>query len=393
MQPSEYQEAQRVARLIAGFIGHQLTEAQHAELDAWIGDSDANMQLFEQLTDEKNIEFAHAWFSKLDVATARLKVGQRIANQDKSPRPVRWLLWGSAAAAVIVLIVGLIVFNYSTAPSAVVPVAVLPPTDSILPGGFKATLLTGTHIRLDLSALPDQSITLGGGAQAHNGQDVLTYDSRSPLDTSWNTLEIPAGGQYQVVLADGTKVWLNAASSLTYPVHFSGSHRKVLLTGEGYFDVARQATQPFVVELNHTAIQVLGTRFNASSYVSDSIQKISLVEGSIRVVTNKQQRQLKPAEEAILGGNQFIVSTATHPEDATAWTKGLFSFHASSVHDALAPISRWYNISVTYEGPLTKTFTGQIYRNASLEQVLDILESSGVAHFSLHNYQLTVRSP
>ena len=391
MNAQELQEAQRVARLIAGFIAHRLTGEQRQELDDWIGDSDENLLLFEQLTDEKNIVWAHQWFSDLDILQARLKVEQKITAQQKAnERPLRRAWIGIAAAAMVGIVV-LFFRNFNSNEKSSPILAVIQKKDSIVPGSTAAILITGSKQRIDLGKIQNQSIVVSAHSQVQNNAGLLNYSGNLTLDTTINTLVIPAGEQYQVKLADGTKIWLNAASSLSYPVCFNGATRVVQLTGEGYFEIAQNAAKPFIVHLGGTTIKVLGTQFNVSGY-QDLDQRVSLLEGSVQVWHNSRENILHTGQQAVLNANNLMVSSPENIADAIAWTKGLFSFHQQPIDQVMPQIARWYNVQVIYEGRISKKITGQIYRNSSMGQVLQMLEESGAAHFILQGKKIIVRS-
>jgi len=223
-----------------------------------------------------------------------------------------------------------------------------------------------------------------------------------------NMISTPRGGQYQVVLPDGTRVWLNAASSLRFPLVFKGSERKVVVTGEAYFEVAKvSGTQfqygkqvkrrvPFIVETEKQRIEVLGTHFNVNSYSDENSTNTTLLEGSIRVSAlqtseglAKELYTLKPGQQSRLTARGIAV-TATDTEEAIAWKNGAISFVNADIKTIMRQVSRWYNVDIKYQGDIPeRIFTGSISRSSKLSELLKILEFSNIK-FSIRGHEITV---
>lgn len=266
--------------------------------------------------------------------------------------------------------------------------------NDVTPGGNHATLTlaNGSHIRLD---------SLGRGSLLHQGgvrlikvdSGNLTYkafaNDRDAI--SFNTLATPAGGQYQVTLADGTRVWLNALSSIKFPTSFRGATRSVELTGEAYFDVARDKYRPFHVEVNGVDVEVLGTEFNVNAYTDEPSVSTTLVEGSVKLVKANAALVLMPGEEGqTTGASAFALEKNVNLDRVLAWKNGFFSFQGADIRTIMRQISRWYNVEVRYEGePNTEHFSGQIGRDLNLTEVLTGLSKSGL-HFKVDGNVLTV---
>lgn len=215
-------------------------------------------------------------------------------------------------------------------------------------------------------------------------QGLLDYSTNenTAKDIAFHTIHIPKGGQYRLILADGTKVWLNAASSLQYPTRFDGTVREVSVSGEAYFEVAHQAERPFLVHCKGQRIQVLGTHFNVRAYMDEPELKTTLLEGS--VVVTKQDRpaegvRLKPGEEASLAAEGNIKVTPL--KDASlriGWTKGYFMFDRADLKTVLRELSRWYDVDFKVKSNTTKTYTGKIDRQLSLSELMNGLSLSGI---------------
>jgi len=263
----------------------------------------------------------------------------------------------------------------------------------ILPGTNKAilTLADGSKVVLDENTSSDISDQDGIKIYIEkNGQLVYTILNNKVLNAdkiiAYNTISTPKGGQYQVILPDGTKVWLNAASSLKYPEAFSGKQRLVVLTGEAYFEVAKNKLMPFRVQSQNQNVEVLGTHFNINSYLDDNTVKTTLLEGSIKVSNSKYSKLLKPGEQSISGiGEQALIKIATDVDtgDETAWKNGLFQFNDSELKVILNQLERWYDIKIDYAHVPDKRYNGMVPRKSKLSEVLKMLEKTGNIKFEL----------
>lgn len=269
----------------------------------------------------------------------------------------------------------------------------------LTPGGNKATLTLadGTAIVLDSAAnglLSNQQgirvIKLKSGQLSYqNGKG----DIRSDVPV-WNTLSTPRGGQYQLTLPDGTQVWLNAASSIRYPVAFNSQERKVEVTGEVYFEVAKEVARPFRVSSGAEQVEVLGTSFNMMAYHDEPAMQTTLIDGKIKVSApasgNIQPVVLSPGQQAQTGTAAFAVREVDG-EQVVAWVHGNLSMKYQNVAALMRQISRWYDIDVVFEGPVPEmTFSGSFSRMVNLNQVLEALNGNGI-HASVENGKLIVR--
>ena len=283
--------------------------------------------------------------------------------------------WFRYAAAAI-LVIGVAAYlrntqekkNAETAQSNPVPVQ-----NDVLPGSDKAilTLSNGQKVMLDSTA--QQTIT-DGKLSINNKNGMLTYGKSAIV--VYNTISTPKGGQYRLTLPDGTSVWLNAASSITYPTAFPGKDRMVSITGEAYFEVAKNLTKPFTVKTYKDEITVLGTSFNVNSYQDESIVKTSLLEGAVRI----GDKVLKPGQ-AYLDGKV----TETNLDQDLAWKNGVFNFNKADLPAVMRQLSRWYDIEVEYPSTLAdKRFGGKMGRDLTLLQVLKLLNGVDM-HFRLED--------
>jgi len=273
---------------------------------------------------------------------------------------------------------------------------------NIVPGSNKAILTLSNGQKVQLNS--DTVATINDGKLAiKNKNGELSYNDSK--EVVMNTMETPNGGQYQITLSDGTKVWLNAASSITYPTAFNGESRNVKITGEVYMEVAKDRKHPFIVDVAGTSkVEVLGTSFNINAYSDEGVIKTTLVEGSVRVgasgaVLAKNDIILKPGQQAIAAtstggqaasGAGITVKDAVDIEQTLAWRNGLFDFSDADIKTIMRQIARWYNLEVAYEGNIPKReFSGKISRNTNLSDVLKILEQSSI-HFRFENRKIIV---
>ncbi|AYL96763.1 FecR family protein [Mucilaginibacter celer] len=269
----------------------------------------------------------------------------------------------------------------------------------ILPGGNKAilTLANGKSIVLDSAG--NGALASTGKSQVNKvGDGKLVYDALPEAAhvgvnaVLYNTLTIPPGGQYQVVLPDGTEVWLNSSSSLSYPTEFSGNERRVKLTGEAYFEVAKNKDKPFYVEMNNTQIRVLGTHFDVSAYSDDSEITTTLLEGSVQVSKYSKQALLKPGQQAVVGNITDNIAVAkVNTNTAVAWKNGYFVFDDEDIATIMKKVSRWYNADVEYKGDFNGLrFGGTFARSKSITELLKNLEQIGKVHFKITGRRITV---
>lgn len=243
----------------------------------------------------------------------------------------------------------------------------------ILPGTNRATLTLGDGKRVELSSSKSTVVMEAGRIHYNDGTDVV-----KKAVASHAVLSTPKGGQYQVVLSDGSQVWLNAQSTLKYPLEFTGDSRTVEIEGEGYFTVARDKKRPFKVISKGQEVTVLGTSFNVSAYTNETV-KTTLVSGAVQVRHADQSTILQPGEQSSVSRSEGLSKRQVDMEEAIAWKSGIFYFNRTNIREAMAQLSRWYNIEIVYEGnPRVLHFYGRISRDYTLAQVLEVLHLGGL---------------
>jgi ferric-dicitrate binding protein FerR (iron transport regulator) len=293
-----------------------------------------------------------------------------------------------AAAAFFVLFLGTWWIFQASKPSLSTPE--LTQRKYAIPGRDAAilTLSDGSQILLDSTK---RTITNNNGVQIINTAGLLSYAGEGVSGkTVYNTISTARGNKYQLLLGDGTKVWLNSASSLKYPVAFTGRDRKVEFTGEGFFEVAKDKTKPFSVVTSRQEIRVLGTHFNVSSYKDEETVQTTLLEGSVSVKDKSTAVVLKPGSQALSDGSGLQVKTDVDTEKVISWKEGWFDFDGMDLKMILRQVSRWYDVDVVYKGSISdERFGGRIKRDVPLSRVLQLLQNTG-AKFQLQGNVITV---
>ncbi|MBC9929471.1 FecR family protein [Chitinophaga qingshengii] len=379
---------QRVAYLISRHQQDQLTAGEAEELRAWRDASPENRFFLEQWNDTRLLGEKLQQYTRSDVNTAWETFRSRHFAPATTKR-FRLTWWQWSAAAAIALLAGATWYQQSIRPAK--PLAQHQPQAPVVPGSSKATLTLADGSTITLDSTGSQVIAQGAASiHQHNGQ--LRYDIQDPVATpALNTLTTPRGGQFRVTLPDGTAVWLNAASSITYPTAFREGNRQVSITGEAYFEVVTNANQPFRVTVNdHTTVDVLGTSFCISAYANESAISATLVSGAVKVNTGNTSRVLAPGQQAQIAHGNIQVGQAD-VSAAIAWKNGEFYFHNADIPAIMRQLERWYDVHAIYEGNIpVRTFQGEIQRNLPLEDVLEGLQSTGI-HFHMQGRNIIVQ--
>ncbi|MNK14979.1 fec operon regulator FecR [compost metagenome] len=322
----------------------------------------------------------------------------QILTHHKKPvvRKTYWYRYAAAAALLAIFSAG-IYFNTQTNRKSKEANHIA----NIQAGKNRATLTLANGTVINLDDVKDGQIAQQSGITINKTADgQLVYNIKEKANhniiaqEAYNTINTPPGGQYQVNLPDGTKIWLNAASSLKYPTIFNKNERKIELTGEAYFEVAKMKT-PFIVVTDKQKIEVLGTHFNVNSYADESSTKTTLLEGSVRVNTTGAQGKngliLKPGQQSLLKSNRLTAYTVD-VDETIAWKNGYFQFNESDLGTIMRQLSRWYNVDVVFEGRSPEElFHLKTPRNLTLEEVLKIFEINGI-NLKIEGRKLIVKS-
>ncbi|HMI02918.1 MAG TPA: FecR domain-containing protein [Pedobacter sp.] len=307
------------------------------------------------------------------------EVDRKIIRPKGIVKKISWLKYTAAAAAVLVLLsLSWFFFAGNNETDQVARI-----DKNISPGGNKATLTLAGGQMIILNDAATGEIARQSGisiTKTDDGQIVYSV-AAGDGEVLQNTIETPRGGQYRVILPDGTNVLLNAASSLAYPTAFKGAERLVQLNGEAYFEVAKNKNMPFRVRSGGQTVEVLGTHFNINAYEDERSIKTTLVEGSVRVFSSNASSLLSPGQQAVLSrkGDGIISIRNVNLDKETAWKSGMFSFEDDDIKSVMRSIARWYDVDVSYKDDMSDiVFSGEIFRTARLSEVFKILELNNV---------------
>ncbi|TRW21083.1 FecR family protein [Flavobacterium zepuense] len=382
---------ERVRVLFDKYLTSQISEEELNELLDHFNISEDKgilMELIsEELSKENTLNNQEGIIGDIDTSLQK-----KIFSRTRPVSRIRKLLPAISIAAMILLglsFVGIMLVMRSKKQENVV---VVKNRNDIAPGRSVATLTLSDGSKVDLNSIKNGSIAKQSGttiSKTADGQVIYTNTGKS-LALQYNTIETPKGGEYQVVLPDGSKVWLNAASSLKYPTSFSSlKERNVELTGEAYFEVAHNKAQPFRVKTAKQTVEVLGTHFNIMAYSNEAGTNTTLLEGSVKVSSGNNAKIIKPGQEAIV--RQDIKVQEADTDAAIAWKNGRTYFKNTDIPMMMRTISRWYNVEVIYQGEVThELFTGGISRKSNLSSLVKILASSGI-HASIEDHKLIVK--
>lgn len=357
---------------------------QSEEFINWLND-DSHRSLFQEMTDSREALMN----LKPEMAPDVDKVWKRVDPHPNASPLKKYYLWAASVAAIALLIIGYSLFNSSEQPQPQLAV-VLP----VSTGEQEVTLHTENGQTMKVSDLQDKRLMAQAGARLE--ADDLSYRNAVVKEeaVTMHTLSTPRGKNFKVILEDGTEVWLNAESKLHYPNRFTGKERIVELEGEGFFQVAKDASRPFIVKSGTAQTRVLGTQFNFRSYPHES-RHVTLVSGSVRVSDTQKENELQliPGEDAPLDENdQLLIPRKVDISEFTAWKDDLFCFREAELVDIMKAIGRWYNLAIVFtdESAMHYHFNFWAHRTDQPEQVLQLLNQVGKVKATLEGSRITI---
>ncbi|MBB5441276.1 ferric-dicitrate binding protein FerR (iron transport regulator) [Pedobacter sp. AK017] len=424
----------QIAELIAAYVADE-EKIMPASLRDWLDESEQNKTIFENVIQTERLKASVKRYQQINTDAAWANVSEILFKEDQVIRKTLWPRIVGIAAAVTAIVFGVWFFNSGRGVLKQVQDKVAYKND-IAPGKNTATLtlangkainlneaktgvVVGEYLRYNDNTvvIADPSLRSGQVAREH----LLNSTDKRPLPYGRNngqggndgktqilTVSTPRGGTYQITLPDGTKVWLNAASSLKFPSTFNGLiSREVELSGEAYLEVAKDAKRKFIVASKGQEVEVLGTHFNISAYNDEAVIKTTLLEGSVRVSLSRGKRidtetssaqaggfdvTLRPNQQAVLTANSGPFKVlAIDPTEAIAWKSGDFVFKDEKIESIMRKLARWYNVDVVYQGNLPKSgFIGEISRFKNISAVLTLLEQTKGVHFKIEGRTVTV---
>jgi transmembrane sensor len=395
----------RIATLVEKYLLKELSSEEQTELDAWLAEGNENKALFQQLTDEAQLLerlriYDHASGEAMwEKTMSKIEPGAKVVVVEFPKKKIGW--WKYAAAAAMIGIVATYISTRDNAPEQTakkqqqtVPVV----DDEVVPGGNYAVLtkVDGSTVQLDKVA--DGKLGQEGPMSLTKTDGLLTYSGRfitsGPVSTGsekhaslHNMVSTPRGGQYQITLPDGSRVWLNAASSLRFPLAFAGNQRTVELTGEAYFEVAKMMMpgeserMPFIVKVNglNHEVEVLGTHFNVKAYKEEENIKTTLLEGSVRVKHEGIAKIIQPGQQTLAQNGKLKV-IKLDAEKEVSWKDGFLNLEGQT-ETVLSQIARWYNVEVAYDGKAPENkggISGQIPEETKITDLVKLLETQGI---------------
>jgi len=366
------------------------------EFDAGQNEDSLKSLIRQQLEADREMNLANENESGNVLAEVYNNIQDQIAARRKAESspiiPIYRSTWFRVAAAVIVILIlgagsNFLFFNNNKqkiARSNVQQVRYKNDKNDFLPGteGEILTLANGKQIVLDSAG--NGMLAVEGNTKVINKDGQIVYDDEDMRTDAllYNTMKTPRGRHYQLVLADGSKVWLNAASSIRYPATFAGKERKVEITGEAYFEIAHNAKKPFKVFVNSMEVQVFGTHFNIMGYGDENEVITTLVEGAVKITNQLNTVLLTPSKQAILKkSDQSLAVSKADVAKALAWKNGMIEFDGDDLPYIMRQLTRWYDVDISFAGAIPKgTYKGTIRRQVPLSKVLEILKVAGVQY-------------
>lgn len=379
-----------IATLILAYLRNEIDAEGRKKLDSWLNESASHGVLLARVQDEELQMEDIRKIMSYDANKAWMEVTRKVAR--RRGRKLG-MIYRVAASVIVVLGVSLALWmsrNEKVNTSKVVEVAQVA---EIVPGRPMATLTVASGAVYQLDTL--DNVALSSTLAANNGKEVIFTDLQghdSLVEVRYNKIEIPRGGEYKITLSDGTRVHLNSQTELRFPESFANSDRRVVyLSGEAYFEVAKNAAKPFIVCCRNYNVKVLGTSFNVNDYKDEKDSKTTLASGKVEIDMNGRQTVLNPGQQAVIKAGRVDVKEVD-VEVYTTWMHENFRFQSEAVEEIMKKLARWYNIDVVYLGESVKNyhFTGYLPRYADISDVLDLLSLTTKIKFDLKGKTITV---
>nr|WP_321358587.1 FecR domain-containing protein [uncultured Draconibacterium sp.] len=384
----------KIPEIIVKKISREATNEELQLLDDWLSQSEQNTALYQKLLSRKNLALIEKKYHQIDDHASWEKIFHKIESRKQTP--VR-KLFGTALKYVAILAIPLAVasyfllHNFSNEDS----VATFAELEKQISELKESSLITDEGEVVLLQSENSESIVEIDGAQIHQKDSTLLYDKEEKKieEVKYNSLVTPRSKVYNLVLADGTKVWLNASSAIKYPVSFTGDIRKVYLTGEAYFEVAHDKTKPFIVSTSEMDVEVLGTTFNVMAYPEDQTVETTLVTGQVKIRTGKNKLLLEPGMQATLDkGTRLLDKSEANTDLITSWIFGKYIFEYESLEGVMSKLSRWYDIDVSFANIKKKNihFSGTLFKYHDINETLHIIELTTNVKFENTENSITV---
>lgn len=397
----------RFKRLLKGYYDGSLTSVEYEEFWQLANDAksehsfqEAFLDFWKETAQHPPIIADKEWDEKMQHLKSHFESPSSLNSRRHNLFYLTSRQWVAVLVGLIVMSSSFYLWNLSTHPNPhnfTQKKAQPLPVKDLKPGSNKAMLVLADGSTILLDDSENGLLAMQGKTNIIKQQDgQITYKAGAANATEmvYNTLSTPRGGQFKISLPDGTKVWLNASSTLKYPVEFLGKERKVEISGEAYFEVAKDPSKPFLVETNQEMIEVLGTHFNVNNYGDEDLVKTTLLEGSINLKVDGGNSLLRPGQQAQLSktGN-LKVTNYVDLEEIIAWKEGNFQFEDETIKSIMRQIARWYDVDVEFRGQVNKRFGGVISRNVELSKVLNMLQMTGEVKLTIQGKKVIVEEP
>lgn len=382
-----------ILKLIEKYLNNIASEDETNELLLWYRSK--NHDIVELSTTNENEE---------ELAYRRMlsNINSRIEEKEPALLKTRNQLWTKIAAAAAIFIVTSAAVYFYAEKQEMETVPALVFKNDIKPGGNKAILKLGDGSVITLDSNKNGILSSSSGITIKKtAEGLLNYTSNGDKEAQsaavrYNSITTPKGGQYRIVLSDGTKVWLNAASSITFPTYFANGERRVETSGEVYFEVSKDKQKPFRVVSGEQELVVLGTHFDVNAYGDQQMIRTTLAEGSVNIhrLHSISSATLSPGQQSqlMMGSNERIKVNTADIEEALAWKKELFVFNNTPLAEVMQQIQRWYDVELSYEGSKPSLyFTGVIPRDSNLSALLKVLEGTGGIKFGITGKRVIIR--
>lgn len=379
----------RIAYLLQRYKDKTCSRQELEELFSYIGEAEDPAELHRFMSDTYDTIPADKELPEIDYN----EVYERVLHPVPVPRRYIFTWQRVAAAAVVLLLAGAATWLWQVRSNKAEHMQGMAWQSTVIAPGTNKALLTladGSVVKLDSSG--NQVIRQGSmSIRQKNGQ--LLYDNQEGNNViHYNKLSTPRGGQFSVILPDGTKAWLNSASSLRYPTAFTGKYREVELEGQGYFEVAANAAQPFKLKVKGMEVRVLGTGFDVMAYPDEATANTTLLKGSVQIKGGNTLQILRPGQQAVMQNKDHSITVQeTDVNKVVAWKNGLFVFNNMALPAILREIARWYDVEISYTtAPSPELYGGGISRSLQLSDVLALLEGNGYNHFRIEGRKVIV---
>lgn len=391
----------RIAVLFQKYFDKTATADERNELMLLINEANSDEELLKLMEDAyqayvpRQNPFA---LGKREQMLQQIQAGIGNAEQNAATNNIhrknKWFKYGVAASVLISIAIGAYFFAGKNSAKQIAK-------NDFTPGGNKAVLTLANGSKIVLNNAKNGILANQGNISVNKTHDgEIAYDAsngaqaETGTEPSYNTITTPKGGQYQVVLADGTKVWLNSVSSISFPTAFTGKERRVEITGEVYFEVAKNKAKPFFVKGGNQLVEVLGTHFNINSYTDEPDVKTTLLEGSVKIVqlVNGGSALLRPGQQAINRSTGPIVVRDADIEQIVAWKNGLFQINDANIETIMRQAARWYDVDIQFEGKIPeRKFSGKIKRDVKASEFLQMLTYFNV-RFTIEGRKIIVKN-